>query len=635
MLRAFAGAFERRAGAGGPGLADALRAAVAAEGHDDVHLVRAGPLTVACSGAPPARDGEALCLLEGVLDAPVAAGAATPSPGAERAVLDRWRAGGDAALAALRGDWALVLWDGRRGALARDHLGLRGLVHHDDGALLRFASEAHLLLRLLPATPGPDLQGLAHWVGLSAPPPDRTLLDGVHRLPAASVLDLDADGRRAPRRHWAPRYARPERPPPEAAAARLRQTLATAVARRSAGAERTAVLLSGGLDSSAVAGVARADVPAGDAPRRAYSALFPLHPSVDETPLIRALCQELRLDGIAAAVHAPRLLPGVLPYLERFATPPVSPNLFFWDPLLARAVADGTTVLLDGEGGDELYGLSPFLVSDHLRRGRLLRAARVVDGVPGAHRGVPRRTRLSWLVDPGLAGAAPAWTHALSRRVRPGGARPVAYLGPQLADAFDASAPGGAWKRLDGPRWWAFLADAVTRIAPSIGYDHQRRRAALAGILPRHPLVDVDAIELVLGLAPELAHDPHRSRPLLRAAVAGTIPDQVRLRPAKSTFDAVFHEALAGPDLPLARALLDPRHARLAAHVDPAALRDLPAAAPTPGRERQRWALQVWRLLGAECLLRHLEDRDEPRRTLERAGMGTPDVRLGPTLSTR
>lgn len=631
MIRWVAGLLERRPGAAGAGAEDVLRRALAREaGAGEVSVVRAGPLVVACTGPAPAREGDGLCLLDGVLDAPVACGPDDPPAAAEAAVLTAWRAGGDAALAALRGDVALVLWDGCRGALARDHMGLRGMHVADDGTVLRFGSEPHVVRALLPAAPGPDPVGLAHWLALSAPPEERTVLDGIRKVPAAGVLDLDPAGRRQARRFWDPPLPSGDGGPDAGEAAQLlREALRTAVARRSRGPQETAVLLSGGLDSASVAGVARGLLGEDAAPRRAYSAVFPRHRTGDESALIEALDRELGLEGTVAEIREAATLPGVLDFVERFGLPPISPNLFFWNPLHARAADDGTRVLLDGEGGDELYGLSPYLLSDRLRAGRVRAAAGLVHGIPGADRGVPRKVVLRWLAGTGLGGLAPARAHALSRRLRPGRSRPVPWLAPATAAAYDATAPGGAWKRLPGPRWWAFVTHAVTRAGTALSYDHGRRRAALAGVVPRHPLVDVDCIELALSLPPELAFDPRHSRPVLREAVRGLVPDEVRLRPSKSTFDEVFQAALTGPELVVVRGLLG-ADARVGAHVDLAAVRAELDAPPAGFLDRRWWALRVWRLLTAECFLRHLEDPAEPRRALERLGAPAAGVLVRP-----
>jgi asparagine synthase (glutamine-hydrolysing) len=302
--------------------------------------------------------------------------------------------------------------------------------------------------------------------------------------------------------------------------------------------------------------------------------------------------------------------------------------MFFWMPLLERVAADGTKVLLDGEGGDEVYGVSAYLIADRLARGRVRGAADVVRGLPGADRGLSRKEIRSWLLSYGAAGLVPAWAHDIHARVRPAPG-PVGWMTPATRQAWrDTHEPGG-WKRFDGPRYWAWQVYATTRMGASLAYEHIRHRASLAGTMSRHPLIDVDVHELVLSLPPELTLESRYSRPLLREAVKGRLPDAVRLRPSKSTFDQVFHDALAGPELPVARALLGPG-ARVAPYVDLGAIqRDLLEPGPPEGfYGRQFWALQVWRLMTAECFLRGLEDRDGPRKAIAAVAPPPPDVEV-------
>ena len=246
-----------------------------------------------------------------------------------------------------------------------------------------------------------------------------------------------------------------------------------------------------------------------------------------------------------------------LSYLEHFALPPVSPNLFFWIPLFERAAADGVRVLLDGEGGDELFGLSPHLIADRLRRGRLLAARRLIDHVPGAGGKAPKHAVRQFMREYGIRGALPAWVQRTSRRLHGPDRYSEPYLLPATKRAYMSELDGLSWKALSGPRWWSYLVDITTRgMGPAFVYEHSALRARMAGIEPRHPLVDADVVEYVLSLPPEAAWDPDRSRPLVRETTTGVLPDSVRLRPDKSSFDAVFHAGLAGPDLPVLRTLL-------------------------------------------------------------------------------
>jgi hypothetical protein len=277
-----------------------------------------------------------------------------------------------------------------------------------------------------------------------------------------------------------------------------------------------------------------------------------------------------------------------------------------------------------------------------VRRGRILGARELVLNVPGAGGRPSARSVRRLLLAYGLKGAAGPRLHRAVRRLRGGRRYAPPWLRPDAAHAFAASDDQAAWKELDGPRWWAHLVGAVLHGGgPRLAYDHIRRRAAAAGLEPRHPLVDVDAIELVLSLPPELAYDPARSRPLLREALTGLLPDRVRLRPGKSTFDALFHAALAGHDLPVVRELLGAPDARVAVAVDLELMRAVLLDPGPPGQPyaRMRWAIHVWRLVTAECWLRQLEDpaataglRADPRLraaavTLARRAPRPPAVR--------
>jgi hypothetical protein len=202
----------------------------------------------------------------------------------------------------------------------------------------------------------------------------------------------------------------------------------------------------------------------------------------------------------------------------------------------------------------------------------------------------------------------PPAAHLVTRRLRAMNAYAPDWLAPGLAQAWlESEESAFAWKRLDGPRWWAFQVAQLTRGAgTAVVYEQARRRAALAGLDAEHPLADVDLIELLLSRPPELAFDRRHSRPLLREAMAGRLDDAVRLRPYKSAFDVVFHDILSGRDLGALRRLLDPAGAELSAYVDLQAVGSDLFSGPPAGHPRglQRWALTAWRLATAELWLR-------------------------------
>ncbi len=568
------------------------------------------------------RDDRTACLIDGCVHDLAGRG-----PASARNVA-RVHAAGTAGLpGALKGEYWAVLWDraARRGFVATDHMGVHAPYWARRGAGIVFASDLPLLLDALPAVPDPDLVAMAHWLVTSVPPDGRSLYRGVRRLPAGHVLDL-GPATTGPRRYWALTSGPPGTARRDEVVGRLRETLATSVARRVPATGETGVLLSGGLDSSVVAALA-ASRAEGSGAVHAYSATFPNHPSVDESRLIDLTATRLGLPATRIDVRGGSAIRGALAYLDAWRVPPTSPNLFFWTPLLQRAADDGVRVMLDGEGGDELFGLSPFLLADRLVAGRLPSMVRLAGAFPGSATARARARRLRRF---GLAAALPAPAHDLLHRARGSARFAPPWMRPEVADVWLATQDFLAWKRLPGPRWHAYLVYAVVLGgAPALVYEQARRRAAQAGVAARHPLVDPDVIELVLGTDPELAFDARFNRPLLRDAAAGLLPDEVRLRPAKSSFDTLFHAALRGPDLPVARRLLA-GGARVGAYVDLPAVRAelFERPPPPPGPGLAGWAVRLWRLVMAECWLRSRDDPSFPRRLATSEGLAGPDHEL-------
>jgi asparagine synthase (glutamine-hydrolysing) len=518
---------------------------------------------------------------------------------------ERW---GEEMIGRLRGNFALAIHDGprQRLLLACDQLGARSLFFHSDGSRLRFAPELADLIGRLPTRPPPDDTALVHWLASTGTPAGRTLYQGVGKLDGGRLLRFDQGGVDV-RRYWAPSFEGCADLSPDTAIEATREALAAAVRRQLPDRDRCGVLLSGGLDSTSVAALAHRQAPA--RPLRAYSAVFPEHPSIDESNLIDEAATDLGLEGSRVEVRGGSMVRGALEYMQRWGVPLPAPNHFLWQPLLERAASDGTELILDGEGGDELWRFSPYLLADRLRSGRLVSATRLGREMLGVDQYRGWRSLQPYLRLYGVKGAIPAGVHSRLRNRHPAQRYAPDWFSEHSAATLCEDWNPWGWKRLDGPRWWSFMADLLTGVREKLGVgDYLRRRAAMAGLRDRHPLIDVDLVEFALRLPPTLAVDPVLERPLLRRATAGLIPDSIRLRGQKSYFTALFHDCLAGRDLNLIRELLDDR-AEVGAYVDLDAVgRQLLADPPAGGRRDRSWPWSVWRLITAECWLRSQRD---------------------------
>jgi asparagine synthase (glutamine-hydrolysing) len=574
-----------------------------------------GQLQLAFSGPAPPASPRPLCLLDGFIDNASLLGdslglAAHADP--ELLLAAAYRRWGRTLPARLRGDFILVIWDAEHGEglIARDQLGVRSLYLAESGGSLCFANELRDLLRLLPTRPSPDRASLAHWLAASNRPGNATLYEGVRRLDPGAVLFLNREGMRE-EAYWQPTFREPLRASPAELAERTRVAIEQAVACRIDEEGASGVLMSGGLDSATVAAVA-----AGLAPTKvsAYAGVFPEHPGVDESALIDELRTTLMLPGANAEVRSGGLLASALESAQTWQAPLLGWGDFWTLPLLRAAAAAGVTSTLGGDGGDELFGPRAYLMADHLRRVQPRKALAFALELPGAGERPPRRQVARVLATWGFAGALPPTLQDVAWRLGLIGKAP-SWLDAAAAAELRESDDPYAWKRLDGPRWWAHTAYGITRGVEETGvFEHQRRRAALAGLDARHPLFDLDLLELALRQPPEASFDRHRNRPLLRASMAGLVPDAIRLRPAKAWFDALVIDCLQGSDGAAIRRLLTEPSAELRAYADLEQVRTrLLDGGPTQGPESFRSMHQLWRLVSAECWLRAQEDPSSPR----------------------
>jgi asparagine synthase (glutamine-hydrolysing) len=579
---------------------------------------RFGPLAVV--GAHGAADGDWRCWISGHLS-----NAATlrerfglpPSTELPALIARAHSQLGPRACEILRGTFVVVSFDGGRevATIVRDHLGGRPLLRTQVGAGALFAEHERTILDLLPSTPGPDRLALTQWIERGSMPAGHTLFDGVRRIPPAHRVLLSAD-RIAIEPYWRPSFEGVLAGSGAAIAERLRSEAFAAVQRAAEESHRPAVRLSGGLDSACVAaGLASR---AGTARRAlALGAVFPTHPETDEAELIEATARYtgLPVELVPFDDRASILTPAI-EHIDRWTLPPVTPNLFVWRPLMASARRLGVDAMLDGEGGDELFGFAPHLIADMLRRGRVAAAWRLTRRIPEVGAQADVRMRLRAMRVYGASDLLPFAIKHRRERHRAAVSPPGSLLLPADASALLELADGRP-SELDGPIWWRALAGDLTQGGEALGVAaHFRREAIDERIDRRHPfLFDVDLMRSVLSNPPRLQFDPDRDRALLRDALAGHIPEAVRTRHAKSFFTGLLPAGLAA-DGPLLADGPTREDAPVRAFVRSEPLEQL--LRERPDRDDIRAARQLWHVGLADVWLRTLEHPEYPRELLAR-----------------
>lgn len=267
-------------------------------------------------------------------------------------------------LSALRGELALILWDAkaRRLIAGVDRFGVKPICLARDGDRVLLASEVKGLAALgLELTW--DRESVADATAMQYPLPGRTLFRGVTLLPPGHMALIEADGTITLQRWWDLDYPRLEARRPVSVpevVERFGQVLDDAVRVRLDADVPVAFQLSGGIDSTAVVGLAARASPG---PLSAFTLGFD-DPRYDEAPIAEQTGRTLGLK-VQRVAPGPEQLVALLEeavfYGEGLAINAHLPAKL----ALSRAVRDaGFKVILTGEGADEVLAGYPHFRMD-------------------------------------------------------------------------------------------------------------------------------------------------------------------------------------------------------------------------------------------------------------------------------
>lgn len=185
------------------------------------------------------------------------------SGGDTEVLLKGYHAWGEKLLPKLNGMFAFAVWERDQQSLfiARDRLGVKPLYLSRTGERLRFASSLPALVQGGDIAKTLDAVALNHYLNFHAVvPAPRTILAGVEKLPPATWMRIDADGKVEQKTWWTLQFG----PQGDEAGYGLEEwrdqvlhTMREAVAIRQRAAVDVGVLLSGGVDSSMLVGLLR------------------------------------------------------------------------------------------------------------------------------------------------------------------------------------------------------------------------------------------------------------------------------------------------------------------------------------------------------------------------------------------
>ena len=266
-------------------------------------------------------------------------------------VLRAYRLWGTSCVERLRGMFAFAIWDARANALwcARDRLGIKPFYYFANGNTVVFASEVRAVLASGRVPLNLDREGLAGYIRFGAVPEPFTLIENVRSLPAGHWMRLRQDRVEEIAAYWKP-SAGQSRQQSESVTELIRSHLERAAGEHVLSDVPVACFLSGGIDSSIVAGFAAKKL----GPQLHTFTLGFDEGQADESAYALAVAEKhgtthhvVRLSHAEVAAQVPAAVRAMdLPTVDGLNT-----------YIISKAVADaGYKVVLSGLGGDELFG---------------------------------------------------------------------------------------------------------------------------------------------------------------------------------------------------------------------------------------------------------------------------------------
>lgn len=460
----------------------------------------------------------------------------------------------------LRGMFSFAIWDARKQTLfaARDRAGEKPFYYtQTPSGKFIFASEIKALLKDSDVKPEVDEEALFDYLSLLMVPAPRTLFKGISKLPAAHWLEYRPGEKTvATHRYWdaldaARAYAQTHHLPPATTggwAGHLLPLITEAVRLRQESADvPVGCFLSGGIDSSAVATLARPLVKSLHTFAIGPDGRYPSWP--DETPYAERVAKRIGSKHTTTRLAEGQVL-GFLPRFIHVQDEPVADPAAIPIYFLSKAAADaGLKVCQGGEGSDELFiGYEDWMKFEKLNRWnkwpvpRVLKklAYRALVAAGKGDRFYAEYLRRASLGQPIFWGGAEAFTDWEKRRLLRKPPRRTTWqtIAPVWhAFAMKPRAQRAFWN-------WCSYMELHNRLPEQLLMRADKTSMATALEL-RIPLLDHHLIAAVLASPPRLRAPGGDKKHLLKAALKGLVPDEV-LHRRKQGLKVPFEEWIVG-----------------------------------------------------------------------------------------
>ncbi|WP_059171471.1 asparagine synthase (glutamine-hydrolyzing) [Bacillus sp. FJAT-27445] len=257
---------------------------------------------------------------------------------------------GEKAVQKLRGMFAFVIWDKQEKKLfgARDHFGIKPFFYYENEGKTLFASEKKSILLAL-ENEEMNYDSLQHYLTYQFVPEPETMTEGIHKLEPGHYFTREAGGKMEIKRFWKAHFA-PVLKSEDEFTKEIRDVLFDSVNMHMRSDVPVGSFLSGGIDSSIIASIAKEFHPA----IKTFSVGFE-RDGFSEIDVAKETAEKLGVENISYVITPEEYMaevPKIMWHMDDPLADPACVPLYF----VAREARKHVTVVLSGEGADELFG---------------------------------------------------------------------------------------------------------------------------------------------------------------------------------------------------------------------------------------------------------------------------------------
>ena len=250
----------------------------------------------------------------------------------------------------LRGMFSFVIWDKQEQNLygARDPFGIKPFFYFEDGERTFFASEKKSILLGL-ENDVLNYDSLQHYLTYQFVPEPNTMSDGIKKLEPGHYFTKKIGSPMEIKRYWKAHFKPVQKSEPDFIK-EIKDVLFDSVKMHMRSDVPVGSFLSGGIDSSIIASIAKEYHPA----IKTFSVGFE-HNGFSEIDVAKETAEKLGVENISYVISPQEYMneiPKIMWHMDDPLADPACVPLYF----VAREARKHVTVVLSGEGADELFG---------------------------------------------------------------------------------------------------------------------------------------------------------------------------------------------------------------------------------------------------------------------------------------